>query len=287
MSTVAGPESRFFDVNGLRLHHLDWGNTSAPTIVCVHGLRGNAHSFDGFARHFRDRFHVVAVDVRGRGDSAWAPDGDYTMPSYVADLEMVLDELAFDRLTLVGTSMGGRIAMLYAGRHPERLDRLIINDIGPDAEAGSDRISREAAHTPDSFPSLEAAMVYRREISASLERLSEGAQRESALTQVRQLPDGSWVWKSDLAFLRQRADSGSVDYTALWDVVARLQCPTLLVWGSASDVLSEGQARRMVRTLAHGTLVQVTGVGHAPTLTEPEAVAGLETFLSLRIKATS
>ena len=78
-----------------------------------------------------------------------------------------------------------------------------------------------------------------------------------------------------------------MDYSELWDVLARLRCPTLLVWGSASDVLSEGQARRMVLTLAHGTLVQVTGVGHAPTLTEPEAVAGLETFLSLPIKATS
>ena len=241
MSAIGVPESRFLDANGLRLHHLDWGNPGAPIIVCVHGLRGNAHSFDGFARRFRDRFHIISVDVRGRGDSAWAQDGDYTMPSYVADLEAVLDKLGFERFTLVGTSMGGRIAMLYAGTHAERLDRLIINDIGPNPEPGSDRITDEAGTTPDTFPSLDAVVAYRREISANLAKASEEAQRESALTQVRQTPDGSWVWKSDLTFLRQRADSGGrAEFPELWDVLARLPCPTLLVWGTASDVLSEG-----------------------------------------------
>jgi len=85
MTTTVNAESRFLEVNGLRLHHVDWGNPAAPTIVCVHGFRGNAHAFDGFARRFRDRFHVLSVDVRGRGDSDWAADGVYTMDAYVSD----------------------------------------------------------------------------------------------------------------------------------------------------------------------------------------------------------
>src|SRR5438874_1814759 len=127
MGNEVVPESKFLTVNGLKLHHLDWGNSSASALVCVHGFRGNAHAFDGLARRFRDRYHVLSLDVRGRGDSAWAKDGIYSLQAYVNDLEGVVDALGLQRFTLIGTSMGGRIGMTYAGRHPERLERLIIN----------------------------------------------------------------------------------------------------------------------------------------------------------------
>ena len=157
----ATPTSVFLEINGLKLHHLAWGNPSLPALVCVHGLTGSGHAFDGLARRVSDRYRVIAVDVRGRGDSAWSPGGAYTQADYVSDLEGVIDALGLEKFTLCGTSMGGRISIEYAGRHPERLDRLVINDIGPDAEAGSDRITRNQANVPESFADLEEAVAYR------------------------------------------------------------------------------------------------------------------------------
>jgi pimeloyl-ACP methyl ester carboxylesterase len=269
------------------LSYLDWGNPQAPEVLCVHGFRGNAHGFDGFARRFRDRFHVRSLDVRGRGDSDWAPDGNYRMPAYVTDLEGVVEALGLRRFTLVGTSMGGRIAMHYAGRHPEALERLVLNDIGPESEAGSDRITAEAGATPDSFATLEDVIAYRAKLSPGTARMSPDEQREIALTHVRQGPDGRWVWKNDPAFLQQRVAGGSESYPELWNVLASLPCPTLLLWGTVSDVLSEGQARRVLATLRHGVLAPVPGSAHAPTLTEPAAVEALESFLATPVAATT
>jgi len=267
-------------VNGLKLHHLDWGNQTAPALVCVHGLSGNAHAFDGPARRLRDRFHVIAADVRGRGDSAWSTEGAYSQSDYVADLEGVVDALGLQRFSLCGTSMGGRIAMEYAGRHPERLQRLVINDIGPDAEAGSDRITRNQATVPESFANLDEAVAYRGSTSPVFAGLGLEEQRSRMQFDLRRGEAGRLYWKHDPEWQRQRVAKGTPTYGYLWDVLARLDVPTLVIWGTASDVLSEAQTRRMVEVLPKGELVSVTGLGHAPTLNEPEAVAGLDSFLA-------
>ncbi|MFI5270353.1 MAG: alpha/beta fold hydrolase, partial [Chloroflexota bacterium] len=270
----------FLDVNGLKLHHLDWGNPSAPALVMVHGLTGSGHAFDGSGRRFSGRYHVIATDVRGRGESAWSPDGGYTQQDYVSDLEGVVDALGLSKFTLCGTSMGGRIAMEYAGRHSERLERLIINDIGPDAEAGSDRITRNQANVPESFASIAEAVAFRAGTSSVFANLPAAEQEERMGFELRARDDGRFYWKHDPEFQRQRVSKGTPTYGYLWDVLKNLNVPTLLVWGTASDVLSEGQAQRVIETLAKGELVSVTGVGHAPTLNEPEAVSGLERFLT-------
>ncbi|HEX2170875.1 MAG TPA: alpha/beta hydrolase [Dehalococcoidia bacterium] len=279
MSTLVQPVSRFLDVNSLRLHHLDWGNPDGPPLVCVHGLLSTAHNFDGLARHLQDRFHIIATDVRGRGDSAWSPDGCYSYDDYLADLEGIVDALGLDRFTLVGTSMGGIIAMHYAATHPDRLERLVINDIGPDPEPGSDRITGSTAVFLESFPDFDAALARLREVFPPRATLSETEQRALALAQLRPEPDGRWVSKMDPAIVHQRLAGGSPPRPPLWPALARLSCPTLVVWGTVSDVLSEAQARRMVEVLPAGRLAPVPGVGHAPTLTEPAALAALDAFL--------
>lgn len=280
MSADAQPQSRTLAVNNLKLHHLDWGNEAAPPLVCVHGFRGTAHSFDGFARRFRDRFHVLSLDVRGRGDSAWSPEGHYRYEDYVSDLEGVVAGLGLDRFTLVGTSMGGIIAMTYAGRHPQRLQRLVINDIGPEEESGSARITQEAAAIPESFGSFDAALAYFLATFPTRALLTAEEQRDLALSQVREGEGNRWVWKMDLAITRQRGQQGSPVRPPLWPALIGLECPALVVWGAASDVLSEDQARRMIGVLQRGELAAVPGVGHAPNLTEPAAVAVLEAFLA-------
>ena len=279
MTTRLEPASQALDVNGLRVHYLDWGNPGAPPVVCVHGYTSSAQAFNALARRFHDRYHFVAMDVRGHGESAWSPTGAYQYRDQVGDLAAVVDKLGLSRFTLIGTSMGGIIAMAYAGAHPDRLTHLVINDIGPDVEVGSQRITQMVGSRPDEFGTLDDAMAYRRQMSPIVAGRTLDDQHELALGVLRQRPDERWIWKMDPAYIQQRVKIGPPERPALWPALQRVTCPTLVVWGSDSDVLSEAQARRMVDTLTDGELVTVSGVGHAPTLVEPAVVAALERFL--------
>jgi len=279
MTTLSKPKSMVLTVKNLRSHYLDWGNAGAPPVVCIHGYTSSAQAFNAPARHFQDRFHSIVPDVRGHGESAWSPVGAYQYSDQVGDLEGIVDQLGLEQFTLIGTSMGGIIAMAYAGAHPERLVRLVINDIGPDAEVGSQRITQTVGGRPEEFATLEDAMVYRRQMSPIVASRNEEDQQELALGVLRRRPDGRWVWKMDAAYIQQRVQHGPPQRPALWPVLQRLSCPTLVVWGMDSDILSEAQARRMVEVLPRGELVAVPGVGHAPTLVEPVVLAALERFL--------
>jgi len=265
-------------VNGLRMHYLDWGNAGAAPVVCVHGFTSCAQAFNALARHCASRFHLLVPDVRCHGDSAWSPTEAYQFSDQVGDLAAFVDQVGLEQFTLIGTSMGGRIAMAYAGEHPERLVRLVIKDIGPDVEGGSDRITQTVGTRPEAFATLDDAIAYRHQVS-SIRRSAED-ERELALGVLRQRPDGQWVWKMDPAYIRQRRQPGGRPRPALWPVLEHLPCPTLVVWGMESDILSEVQARRMVDVLPQGELVAVPGVGHAPTLVEPVVLASLERFLN-------
>ena len=279
MATLSQPQSTFLSVNGLRVHYVDWGSPSAPPVVCVHGYTSSAQAFNALARHFQSRFRIITPEVRGHGESAWSPTEAYHYHDQISDLAGFVDQLGLEQFTLIGTSMGGIIAMAYAGAHPERLVRLVINDIGPDTEVGSQRITQTVGDRPDEFASLEDAMAYRRLVSPITARRSAEDQRELALGVLRQRSDGRWVWKMDPAYIRQRVQQGPPPRPALWPALQRISCPTLVVWGRESDVLSEAQARRMVDVLPQAELVAVPGVGHAPTLVEPVALAALERFL--------
>jgi esterase len=276
---TAVPPGTVVELNGLRIHYLDWGRPSAAPVVCVHGYTSSAQAFNAPARHFQDRLRLIAPDVRGHGESAWSPAGAYQYQDQVGDLAALVDALALDRFTLIGTSMGGIIAMAYAGAHPDRLQGLVVNDIGPDAETGSQRITETVGSRPEEFATLDEAMAYRRQVSPITAGRREEDQRELALGVLRQRADGRWIWKMDPAYITQRVQHGAPRRPALWPVLQQLPCPTLVVWGTDSDVLSEAQARRMVATLPKGQLVAVPGVGHAPTLMEPPALSALEHFL--------
>jgi pimeloyl-ACP methyl ester carboxylesterase len=280
MTTASQPVSKILLVSGLTVHYLEWGEVHAPAIVCVHGYTSSAEAFNAVARHLHHQYRVIAADVRGHGESGWAPDGAYQYSDQVDDLAAFVDNLQLPRFILIGTSMGGIIAMAYAVGHPNRLLGLVINDIGPDVEAGSQRITGISGSRPDEFASPEDAMAYGRQISPGFASRGAEDQREVALGLLRQNEDGRWVWKMDPAYIRQRVERGALVRPALWPELRKVSCPTLVVWGAASDVLSEVQARRMVEALPHGELVAVPGAGHAPTLVEPVVSEALDRFLS-------
>ena len=138
--TTSG-QSRYATVNETNLHYVEWGSASAPPIVLCHGLRAYGHWFDDFAEVAKDRYRVIAQDLRGRGASEWAKDADYSTDAYVADLEGLVDHLGLSRFILGGHSLGGVIVAHYAARHPERVAALLILDMTPDVDpAGIQRI---------------------------------------------------------------------------------------------------------------------------------------------------
>jgi esterase len=273
------PTSKSVTINGLSIHYLEWGKAGMPAVVCVHGYTSSAQAFNALARHLQDRFHVVAMDVRGHGESGWSSAGAYRYADQAGDLAAFVDRLDLPRFTLIGTSMGGIIAMAYAAEHADRLTALVINDIGPDAEAGSNRITGLVGARPDSFATLESAMAYRSEISPITAGRPADDQEELARGVLRQDTSGQWLWKMDPAYIEQRSKRGAPVRPVLWPALAKLQCMTLVIWGTDGDVLSEAQARRMAETLPNGELVPVPGVGHAPILTEAAALSAIEQLL--------
>ena len=228
MTTPTQPMRKTLTVKGLALHYLEWGEAEAPPIVCVHGYTGSADAFNALARHLQDRYRILALDVRGHGESAWSPTGAYGYADQAGDLVEFAARLGLEEFVLIGTSMGGIIAMAYAAEHTDRLSGLVINDIGPDTEAGSQRITGLVGSRPDEFASLEEAMAYRREVSLIVAGRSAEDQRELALGVLRRRPDGRWVWKMDPAYIEQRVKRGAPARPALWPALQALTCPTLV-----------------------------------------------------------
>ncbi len=269
----------FVKVGDLNLHYLEWGDAGAPPVVMIHGLTGNAHAFDNLAPHFAPRYHVISVDVRGRGDSDWAADGNYSNDDYVADLEGLRQALGFERFSLVGTSMGGRISLTYAGTYPERVERTILNDIGPEVDPkGGSRIASSSRDAVTTFATIEEVMAWHRENRVGFGKMSDAQQQVAAGYAVKSVPGGGYTWKMDPAV---RTDPRRPDPEVSWNLARRIPGPVLLVRGGDSDLLSPEIAQRMMAEMQDCRMVEVPGVGHAPTLMELEAFGPALEFFSL------
>src|SRR5262249_35906910 len=157
------PQDRYVDADELRLHYLDWGNDAAPPMLLLHGFSGHAHTWDTFARAMCDRYHVVALDQRGHGDSDWARDGAYRPDDHARDIRAVHDKLGLRPVVLIGLSMGGRNSIALTAAHPAKAEKLVIVDIGPDIDPrGAARIARMAGEAPEDFGSVDEAVAYLR-----------------------------------------------------------------------------------------------------------------------------
>lgn len=279
MSTVYPVRDIFVQANGLRHHLLARGAPGAPVVLMIHGLAGQAHTFDGIANILAARYHVYCLDVRGRGESEWGPPDQYNIDTYVEDLEAVREALGLQRFALVGTSMGGLITMQYAPRFPERVSRAVLNDIGPEIDpTGLQRILAYIQGAPEMFADLKAVVRYYREHYAPMvAHLNDDQLAEFARYNVRRSDSGVYVWKMDPAVRTAPPKPPALDP---WDAFRAMECPVLIIRGAQSDVLSAETARKMLEANPRARLVEVPGVGHAPLLVEPEARKALEAFLA-------
>lgn len=269
----------YVDANGIRHHLIARGMPGTPVVMMIHGLAGQAHVFDTIAAHLASRFHVYCLDVRGRGESAWGPSEQYGTDTYVTDLEAVREALGLQRFALIGTSMGGIISMNYAPKFPERVDRVVLNDIGPEIDpAGLQRIFAYVGQAPEMFADMKAVLKYYREnYGPMIEHLPEDQIADFARANVRKNDNGVYVWKMDPAI---RKFAGPPPERDQWEVARAITAPVLILRGTNSDVLTAATAAKMVAEMQRATLVEIPGVGHAPILSEPESVRALDAFLA-------
>lgn len=254
-------------VNGLSLHYLDWGPPAAPPVVLLHGITGHARVWDHLAERLVPARRVLVLDQRGHGDSDPAPDDDYRVGTMADDLAAFAGSLGLERFALLGHSMGGRIAIQYAAGHAGRLERLVVVDIGPDINLGGlERVRDMMANAPERIESEEWAVEYVRRANPAqdLDLL-----RHRVRHGLRRTPEGELTWKYAKG-LRDMMRAGRRDPVDLWEPLPRIPCPTLIVRGADSDILSPEVAKKMTERLPDGRLVEIPGAGHTVPADRPD-----------------
>lgn len=285
----ASPEPRFGEVlcaGGQSLHHMrhvEWGDPANPRVlVCVHGLTRNGRDFDRLARALAGDYRVVCPDVVGRGRSDWLDDpSGYGFPQYVSDMMVLLARLNVAEIDWLGTSMGGLIGMLIASQPRSPIRRLLLNDVGPVITAESLRRIGEYVGKAPRFADIGEAERYIRFVSAPFGDLGDAAWRELTESSVRRDADGLWSMRSDPAigepFRQVHLLSQDVD---LWPIYDAIRCPTLLVRGQRSDLLTVETAQAMGERGPRARLVEIPEVGHAPMFLDAAQIGIVRDFLA-------
>jgi pimeloyl-ACP methyl ester carboxylesterase len=271
--------------NGLSLHALEWSRDGVP-LVFVHGFGNEAHVWDDVAPAVAPYYRTLALDLRGHGDSDRDPEARYDYEFHLADLDAATAALGIERLVLVGHSLGGRIAMLFAGRHPERMAGLVIVDSAPELDPrGTVRIQLDlqrggAGAGGTGGPSFASESEYRELLARNYPAAGREQLVRLARHGLRARADGRFEPKLDPAWFRGRQGAGEAELRErearvtreLWEALARVPCPALVIRGAASDVVSADVADRMAdEVLPRGRLVVIPRAGHSVMVDNPEA----------------
>jgi pimeloyl-ACP methyl ester carboxylesterase len=250
---VIGPTSHYFYSQRLKLHYVDWGNYDKPPLLLIHGGRDHARNWDWVAQDLRRDYHLIAPDLRGHGDSQWAIGGSYAMIDYTLDVGQLLDALGTFPITIIGHSLGGSIALQYAGTYPERVTRVVaIEGLGPPPGMIRERPAHErmldwiaemqalARRHPRRYATLDEAVERMRDANP---HLTADQARHLTIHGSYRDEDGTYLWKFD-NYVRAASPYlfNMKDARSLW---SQIPCPVLLVRGTeswASDPEKDGRA---------------------------------------------
>lgn len=270
---VSPPVDRNVSVNGLRIHYLDWGTQDKPPLVLLHGIGRTAHNFDHLAPHFVADYHVIAVDIRGHGDSDRHPQGAYLVEDYVTDIEALIAQLGLRDIVFWGNSTGGRIAQVFAGMHPELSAAVIVEDVGPERpKAVSDgRAGRMSAEENGWASQDELLALMKTRYPLTPEATLQNFVRHGSKPRA----DGRIVWKCDRAITR-----GFVP-TELWRFIREIKAPIIYILGGASKIVPPHTQDELKRTLPQVQITSMHGLGHYPSDEKPaEFLVIVDNFLS-------
>jgi len=272
-----------------RMAYKEWGDPDNPRVlVCVHGVTRVADDFDALARALCDRYRVVCPDVVGRGRSGRLRDPrHYVVPQYVADMVTLVARVtannANEDVHWFGTSMGGLVGMILASFEDSPVKRLLLNDIGPVLDPVA--LARIADYIGQDlrFADYGAGAAFVRGVSAAFGAHDDAQWDKLARDVLVETGDGGWTRHYDPALAQPFAaltpERAAQDQQALWDAFDAIRCPTLLVRGAQSDLLSRATAEEMTRRGPRPQLVEIADVGHAPTFVHPDQIAIARAFL--------
>lgn len=267
-----GPTSGTFVSQRLRLHYADWGNPSAPPLLLIHGGRDHCRNWDAVAQRLRNGWHIIAPDLRGHGDSEWSGSGSYGMAAYIYDLAQLIESQKLAPVTIVAHSLGGMIALRYAGVFPDRVRKVVsIEGLGPSPKQIAERLSNPfsarmrtwvseqrglAARSARRYASIEDAAA---RMQAENKRLSPEQALHLTRYGINQNEDGTYSWKFD-NYLRSwpPVEMTQPEIEHLW---AEINCPALLIYGSeswASNPAHDGRDHHFKT----GRVVTINGAGH-------------------------
>lgn len=267
-----------------RMAYWEWGDAHNPrVVVCVHGLSRQGRDFDTLARDLCTEYRVICPDVVGRGQSDWLADPmAYALPTYVADMVTLVARLDVEQIDWVGTSMGGLIGLGLASQLHSPVRRLVLNDVGPTIEWQAVQRIGTYLGEPVHWRTIDEAADALWSISTGFGPHTR--EQWLALTRPQLRPDGLG-FKSHydpaiaLPFRAITPEFAAAGEALLWQAYERLSCPTLLLRGAASDLLSAATAQAMTQTGPHARLVEFAGVGHAPMLVQPDQRQVVREFL--------
>jgi len=262
---------------GMSFHYLEWGDAARPPLLCFHGITQTAHSWDEVAAALADEYRVLCFDQRGHGDSDWAPGGVYSRQEMAADIAALATALGVPRFFLAGMSMGGINSITFTAAHAESVAALVIVDVSPEIKREGVENIRKFVQAADVLDSFEAFVERAQAFNPRRSR----ANIESRLRHnLKQLPSGQWTWKYDTT-LRSGERGPDISLLAsLWDDVAQIRCPTLILKGGESDILSAESAAKMQAAIAGSAMVTIPGAGHSVMGDNPEAfTAAVRGFL--------
>lgn len=277
------PRSCYARCQGHEIHYSEWGAPGGRPLIMWHGLARTGRDFDDIAAALADTFHIICPDTVGRGLSSWSttPDTDYCLDHYAAIARDLADQLGFKSVSWIGTSMGGSIGIRVAATTlAERIDKLIINDIGPTfPPAPYERIKTYVGNSPD-FATVGELEAYFRTIYVPFGAHSDAQWRHMAETSLRRLPNGRLTTHYDPAIVRQLFVHPN-DYEQ-WEHYDRITAPTLVLRGVNSDLLLPETAQAMTQRGSKARVVEIDGCGHAPALNVPEQISVVRAFLAGR-----
>ncbi|MCY3656518.1 MAG: alpha/beta hydrolase [Chloroflexota bacterium] len=284
---IVAPTDHWVELNGINFHYLDWGNEHLPHVVLLHGGSLTAHTWDMAALLLRDSYHLVALDQRGHGDTGWTPEDQLDEDNsdlMLEDTRQFIEHLGYDRLALVGMSMGGMNTIRYAARHPERLDAIGIVDVAPET-------MREGALEMEAFrEATETLRAFEDFLDRAIQFMPHRAPehlRYSLTHSLKQVPDG-FTWKQDhrpRAGMEMGDEERDADRSeradALWADIRALASPTLLFRGADSKILSQDAAERAAEAMRDGRMVVIPAATHNVHSDNPKDFAReLDAFLS-------
>ncbi len=274
-AAYAGPPSRFLEVSGLRLHVRDTGPRAAPAVILLHGLGGSLHTWDAWADDLDRDHRVVRFDLPGFGLTGADPTGDYTDRRAIEIVLALMDRLGVGWAVIVGHSMGGRIAWTLAALHPNRVGRLVL--VSPDGFASPGYRYGVAPRIPPvmrALPYVLPTSMFRRSLATAY--ADHAVLTRSLFTRYRDMMLAPGVRRAILARMRTAA---LVEPTPL---LARIACPTLLLWGERDRMIPFRNAADYRRALSDAIVVPLPDVGHIPQEEAPATVAAVRDFLDRR-----